>query len=118
MMAPHPISPQALSDNITVIIVDVYNIVFQPKMDVIKVERDSDEESLCMPSHNEEEQFTDVKHEEQPVPEPFCIVKTEACVSFVLSLVAPLVTLRILYRWTSTQKFFIVICSCKAVTKI
>jgi hypothetical protein len=52
-------------------------------MDAIKVEPDSDEESLSVSSHSGEEQLIDIKHEMEPVPEPFCIVKTEAYVSYV-----------------------------------
>jgi hypothetical protein len=42
-------------------------------MDIIKTEPDSDEDFL-----SEEQQLIDVKLEDDPVPEPFCIVKTEA----------------------------------------
>jgi hypothetical protein len=52
-------------------------------MNAIKVEPASDEESLSMSSHSEEELLTDIKHEIEPVPEPFCIVKTEAYVSYI-----------------------------------
>jgi hypothetical protein len=53
------------------------DINFQPKMDVIKEEL----ESHSLSSHSEGERITDIKHEVDPVPEPFCIVKTEAYVS-------------------------------------
>jgi hypothetical protein len=45
-------------------------------MDVVKKEPDSDEDFL-----SEEQQIIDVKLEDDAVPEPFCIVKTEAYVS-------------------------------------
>lgn len=47
---------------------------FQPKMDVIKEEP----YSHSLSPHSEREQVTDIKHEDDPVPEPFCVVKTEA----------------------------------------
>lgn len=52
-------------------------------MDIIKVEPDSDEESVSLPSQSGEEPLIDIKHEMEPVPEPFCVVKTEAYVSYV-----------------------------------
>jgi hypothetical protein len=61
---------------------DMCDINFQPKMDVIKEELDSH----SLSSHGEGEQVTDIKHEDDPVPEPFCIVKTEAYVSRIIYL--------------------------------
>jgi hypothetical protein len=61
---------------------DMCDINFQNKMDVIKKELDSHSQS----SHSEGEQVTDIKHEDDPVPEPFCIVKTEAYVSHIFYL--------------------------------
>jgi hypothetical protein len=53
--------------------------MLQPNMDVIKTEPDSDEDF-----QSEGEQFTDVKLKEDPVPQPICIVKTEAYVSCII----------------------------------
>lgn len=50
-------------------------------MDVIKTEPDSDEDFL-----SEEEQLIDVKLEDDPAPEPFCMVKTEVYVSCIFYL--------------------------------
>jgi hypothetical protein len=50
-------------------------------MDVIKTEPASDEDFL-----SEEQQLIDVKLEDDPVPEPFCVVKTEAYVSCIFYL--------------------------------
>jgi hypothetical protein len=50
-------------------------------MDVIKTEPDSDEDFL-----SEERQLIDVKLEDDPVPEPFFMVKTEVYVSCIFYL--------------------------------
>lgn len=58
---------------------DMCDINFQPKMDVIKEELDRH----SLSSDSEGERVTDIKHEDDPAPEPFCIVKTEAYVSHI-----------------------------------
>jgi len=50
-------------------------------MDIIKTEPDSDEDFL-----SEEQKLVDVKLEGDPVPEPYCLVKTEAYVSCIFYL--------------------------------
>lgn len=57
---------------------------FQPKMDVIKEELDRH----SLSSHSEGERVNNIKHEDDPAPQPFCIVKTEAYVSNISYLLS------------------------------
>jgi hypothetical protein len=58
------------------------DINFQPKMDVVKEEWDFHPP----PSHSEGEEAIGIKCEDEPLPEPFGLVKTEVYVSHIFYL--------------------------------